>query len=243
MASNPYAHPQTLDDAAAIQPRTSALAVSSLVFGIICCIPGSGLLATILGGAGLIRISQSEGRLQGKALSVIGLVLGLLSSAFWIACAVGAMAFFGQAGSLVKPLDALQAGDYAAARTALSSSASKELTDERAKEFLNEVKTELGAYQSPPKGLGQWMGDYSQLGPVIEKSPLGPNVVPIPVHFEKGLAFAYVHLDSTSSGSGKPLISNLELHTLDGKTLWLIEPGTKAGGPKAPPTPSGPTGK
>ena len=69
----------------------SGLAVASVVFGLLCCIPGSGLIGTILGGAGLIRISQSEGRLTGRGMAFFGLVLGLFGTVVWLALGTGLM--------------------------------------------------------------------------------------------------------------------------------------------------------
>ncbi len=57
-------------------PRTSALAVASLVTGVLACVPFLGLAAVLLGGIGLLRIRSSEGRLGGTAFAAVGLSLG-----------------------------------------------------------------------------------------------------------------------------------------------------------------------
>src|SRR6185295_12076795 len=89
MTRNPYAHPIEDEPGEPVRARVSDLAVSSLVFGILCCIPGSGLIGVILGGSGLLAIGRSDGRLSGRTLAFIGLLLGVLGSAGWLAIGVG----------------------------------------------------------------------------------------------------------------------------------------------------------
>src|SRR4051794_38670835 len=59
-------------------PRTSGLAVASLVLGILCLCGVGSLLATIFGAVALGQIEKSNGRLTGKAMAIAGLVLGLI---------------------------------------------------------------------------------------------------------------------------------------------------------------------
>ena len=66
------------------QRKTSAAAVISLVCGILGCLPFlTGLMAVIFGVVGMRATSDS--RLSGRSLAVIGLVLGVLSLAAWLA--------------------------------------------------------------------------------------------------------------------------------------------------------------
>lgn len=240
MANNPYQHPQTMDDLPP-EPRVSALAVCSLVFGLVCCIPGSGLLATILGGAGIIRISKAEGRLSGRAMAIIGLLLGLLSSAFWVTSAAATMYVLNQAQVFLKPVQAIESGDTAAARTSFTAAAAAKLTDERAQAFVQEVKSELGAYKSAPQGLAGWISDYMAVGPILEKANIVSNSMdtpwPIPVHFDKEMAIVVVHMDRTAGSSGRAALSNIEVLTASGKKIQLI-PTAPPVSPTPAPTPS-----
>lgn len=59
-------------------PRTSGLAVASLVLGILWLCGIGSLLATILGAVALSQISRSNGALTGKGMAVAGLVLGIV---------------------------------------------------------------------------------------------------------------------------------------------------------------------
>ena len=58
-------------------PRTSGLAVASLVFALLWLCGLGSLLATISGAMARSRISRSNGALTGKSLAVLGLVLGI----------------------------------------------------------------------------------------------------------------------------------------------------------------------
>lgn len=59
-------------------PRTSGLAIASLVLGLLWLCGIGSLLATIFGAVSLSQISRSNGRLLGKGMAIAGLVLGIL---------------------------------------------------------------------------------------------------------------------------------------------------------------------
>ena len=62
--------------------RTSAAAVTSLVLGILGCVPFvTGLLAVILGIVGIRKTRQSN--IGGRGMAIAGLVLALVSLAGW----------------------------------------------------------------------------------------------------------------------------------------------------------------
>jgi hypothetical protein len=67
---------------AAFAPRTSGLAVASLVLGILFLCGIGSLLATIFGAVALGQISRSRGALTGKGMAVAGLVLGIIGLGF-----------------------------------------------------------------------------------------------------------------------------------------------------------------
>ncbi len=212
-------------------PRVSGLAVSSLVFGLLCCIPGSGLIGTILGGAGLVRISKSDGRLSGRGMAFTGMILGLLGTVFYLAAGAGTFWFMKEAQRFVQPVQALTSGDVGAARQRLSKTAAAALTDEKAKEFTDAIKAEIGAVQRMPKGIGEWINGYMEVGQMIEGAQRanvnGKEAVPFPVHFEKEVALVLVYLEPGSkSTDGFPPVKNISVHTKSGKTIWLLPPGT-----------------
>ncbi len=74
--------------------RTSGAAVTSLVCGLIFCIPFvTGLVAIITGFVGLSTTSNPA--VKGRGMAIAGLILGFLSIAFWAVCG-GTTAFLFQ---------------------------------------------------------------------------------------------------------------------------------------------------
>lgn len=67
-----------------LQPagQTNALAIVSLVAGIVCCIPFSGTAAVVTGIIARNQIAASQGAQKGTELATIGIVLGALSLLF-----------------------------------------------------------------------------------------------------------------------------------------------------------------
>jgi hypothetical protein len=81
-------------------PRTSGLAVASLVLGILWLCGIGSLLAAIFGGVALGQIARSKGRLAGKEMAIAGLVLGIIGLA--------SFGFLFFAGMLSSALERLQ---------------------------------------------------------------------------------------------------------------------------------------
>jgi GYF domain 2/Domain of unknown function (DUF4190) len=65
-----------------LPPRTSGLAVASLVLGILNLCGIGSLLATIFGAVSLGQIARSNGTLTGKGMAIAGLVLGIIGLGF-----------------------------------------------------------------------------------------------------------------------------------------------------------------
>src|ERR1051326_5420777 len=204
MSRNPYAHPMepepSLTDEA--RARVSGLAVSSLVFGILCCIPGSGLIAAILGGSGLIAISHSERRLSGRTMAFIGLVLGILGCAGWLAIGIGARREIAVIQTrLVDPSVAtVQAPgnkDWAGARKLFAPSAG--ITDDQLKDFAARVEALFGPPLNSQSNitLEQILGDK----PTAAVEAAGDNAVPLPVpiEFQNGKASVILVLKSQAA--------------------------------------------
>lgn len=231
-------NPSRLDDPLPVAPRTSTLAISSLVFGLLCCIPGFGLVSSILGGAGLVRISASDGRLVGRGMALTGLILGLLGTFGWIGLGVGLSQAMNQVGGMAQSIVAFQAADPSAARAALTAAASASVTDEQLQAFRTALNNELGAFKSTPKGLAGWLSDYSKVG-TFRNSPLASgrpaDFIPLPAHFDKGLALIALHLDPAVP---PPQFANISVHLADGRAIWLIPSDRTA--PLNPGTPAPP---
>lgn len=61
------------------QGQLNPLAIASLVLGIVCCIPFSGIGAVVLGVLAKNQIDASNGQQRGRELALAGMVLGVLS--------------------------------------------------------------------------------------------------------------------------------------------------------------------
>jgi Domain of unknown function (DUF4190) len=60
------------------------LAIVSLVFGIVCCVPFfSPITALITGWLAIKQIDASSGLQRGRELAIAGLVLGVVGMGFW----------------------------------------------------------------------------------------------------------------------------------------------------------------
>lgn len=64
------------------QPKTSGLAIASLVLGILFFVPLAPLVAIVFAIFALITISKSKGELKGEGMAIAGLVLGGLMILF-----------------------------------------------------------------------------------------------------------------------------------------------------------------
>jgi hypothetical protein len=220
-----------------VQSRTSVLAILSLVFALICFIPGSGALAVIFGGAAVLFISTSNGRLRGMGLAITGIVLGLLFSLLWVFMVVGAA----QAANtfscqFVKPADtvmaAIQKGDYKTARTAFTPTADKVITDEMMADFAKRYQAEMGGYKNAPQTLWELIAAYGAVGNTMNGKQGNQATLPVPGHFEKGTAIVLLYLDpagmpqSGSSGGNNAFqfpVANIGVMTPGGKEVWLVD--------------------
>ena len=220
------------------EPRTSIMAILSLVLGLLgLCIPGFGLLGLLFGIVALILIGSSNGALAGRGLSAAGIVLGLLFSVIWGALIFGALSFaslFNQ--SIVAPttrtMQAIEARDWTAARSSLQGSTAEKVTDADFEAFREAYQKELGAFKSTPTGLWEFMIQLGEMGETMSRFQNNPNnLIPIPVTFEKGKAVVAMQVDpqqpasTGSSGSMPELpIANLQIMFRDGTVVTLYDP-------------------
>ena len=214
--------------------RTSGLAVASLVCGLLCCIPGSGLIGTVLGAVGLVRIGQSEGRLAGRGMALVGIVLGLLGTLFYIGGTLGVMGVLNGLNVYGDVARGLDKGDHSAVRAMLSPSTAGSLTDEQIGAFAQRVRDEWGAFTGLPKGLPEWITAYGRIGEVANQArKSGPARLAMPLNYERGTAAGVFVLDRDSTGpGGTATASNLAVSARDGSLMWLLDriPANPGGG-------------
>ncbi len=218
MTRNPYAHPMDEPPAFDVPSRVSGLAVTSLIFSLICCIPGAGLVGTILGGAGLIAIGRSEGRLTGRAVAFLGVVFGVLCTVLWLAVGIGLRQgvviaereIFDPAVAMVQ---AMEKQDWAAARKLLAPA----VTEDQIKAFAGQLTSELGGVQGLPQQM-DLNKMFGQNGGQTIQFPGNSTPLPLPLEFKNGAAMVFLVTDSPTT------VGEVFLHggTLQGKVIDIV---------------------
>lgn len=250
MTENPYAgdfadEPGVYDE----PPRTSALAVSSLVLSLICCLPVLPLLGAGLGVGALIGIGGSRGRVGGRGMAIAGIIIGVLVTIAQVAAFYSAKGAIDMGvglvfGSVDSVMTDIESGDYDAARAGLTGHASS-LSDERFEAFRAAYQAEYGSFQSVPTDLwGGLIPAYAQMGQQMQnyqQQGSQQNVVPSPATFDSGLVLVIAELDQSGQPTGQPgtpdfkmPLRNIRVVLPDGSELDLIA------GPTAPVVPSAP---
>ena len=242
MSENPYAENSGYDGYSEPE-RTSALAVTSLVMSLICCIPGLGLLGAGLGVGALIGISGSRGRVGGRGVAIAGIIIGIMMSVAWVVVIVQAQNFagmisealFGRADTVMTQIET---GDYdtlrGEARGALAS-----VTDEQFDAFVASYRATYGSFQSVPTDWAELFPAYGAVGQQMQTYQGRQDVVPMPAIFDNGtvLMLAVPDPNSASNPSGSDLViplMDIWIVMPDGTELKLVSPTpAPAPGPQA----------
>lgn len=252
MSQNPYATSSNISDPVS-QPRTSVMAILSLVSSLICCIPGLGAIAAILGGIALLRISGSNGRRTGVGLAIAGIVIGLIVSLIWVFAALGAVSVLDKAGKLFVPIiQTVSTDDPAAMRAAVSPTLNTAITDADWKRFKAAIDDELGTINYKNVSAFELIKQYGEVGKLMQ-SQQGTNAIPIPLLGDKGKGVLLVHMPRGGTvhtpgpnGQGSPaseilaIATNFSVLLPSGKEVWLVPQdriATPAPTPALPPAP------
>lgn len=226
-----------------LRTRTSLLAIFSLIFSLICCVPGLGVLAVLLGVFGLVAIGRSKGRLEGTGLAVSGIVVGVLVSALWIIALLGVRAmlgvYTGAPSRIMMAIESAQA-DFGEARSGMSTSVS--VSDEQFGAFRAAYREQLGAFRGTPQSIAELVQDWTQVGPLMQSYRGQNDAMPVPGRFEKGMGVIVIVFDPSAPprpGSAMPEPKNIIVLTPDGRSVTLLpegggaatapEPGEKRG--------------
>lgn len=224
--------------------RTSVLAILALIAGLLCFLPVTGALAVIFGGASIIFITRSNGRLGGTGLAITGIVLGLLSSVVWVAVFVG----LNQVGksvnqAMIVPINdaftAMAKGDHLAARTVFTPKADSAVTDADLDAFNKKVTDEWGAFVGTPSNLLELVPAYMHASKAMRSFQNGgtppQDTIPVPATFAKGTVITLIEIDpsdrSNRTGTGvnvKLPIVNIGVIDTSGKTIWLVTPSASS---------------
>lgn len=214
-------------------PRTSILAVLSLICGIV-CIPGLGVLAVLMGIGALVGISGSGGAKKGKGLAVTGLILGLIASVGWglsvwaMSAAMGIMKNQGVA-VVERGFAAIEAGDWNAARGELSVAAATLATDDVLDAFRTQYQTSAGAWVgSPTGGWLEFFGAYGQIQPAMQSYQQRhggfQNAFPMPMEFANGWMLVVAVIDPKGGANQMP-VGNIIVVEPDGTEIHLLPTG------------------
>ncbi|RMH24422.1 MAG: DUF4190 domain-containing protein [Planctomycetota bacterium] len=216
MDQNPYQSAPEFGDADPYQPpeRTSVLAVVSLICAIPCCVPGAGLLATILGGVSLRLIGASQGRISGKPAAIVAIFLGIFVTVVQVAIGYGIAQGYTFYRKQMEPVAhttfiALSQRDTAGVRAALTPDANADLTDERIASFAEAYEAAAGKATGATGDLRQIIESFGQVFAGsrrnINAGHSGPSdIAPIPfrIDTDRGSFIGVVVFDGPSLGTG-----------------------------------------
>ncbi|HEV8377974.1 MAG TPA: DUF4190 domain-containing protein [Tepidisphaeraceae bacterium] len=136
--------------------QSNGLAITSLIMGILSCIPGVGLLAILFGALGLGK--AKDPRVGGKGLAIIGIVLGLISIVAYAGIGYSVYWGFGKLKALAEPgaefFKAVDAGDFAKARQY----ATGNITDADLAKARETMKS-MGAYKDMKVTQADWKNE------------------------------------------------------------------------------------
>ncbi|KAA0214007.1 MAG: DUF4190 domain-containing protein [Leptolyngbya sp. PLA3] len=215
-------------------PRTSALAVVSLVLSLVgCCLP-IGLLGVISGVFSLVGIARSQGRVSGKGLAIAGIIIGVINTAIWVggglAITNGYKAYVGMTSTT---LTALETGDYQAVRNNLDPSLT--VSDEQLAAFAEAYRADLGSFRGMAPNVFEFVGDFADptVGPKMQNYQGRQNMMPIAARFAQGKTVVLFLFDPRAQGGGAPVFNDLVIVLTNGDELKLSD--FAAAPPGAPP--------
>lgn len=245
MNHSPYA--PTMDRHDFTDARTSILAILAVVFAVVCFIPGTGVIAILLGIAALGVIAKSNGRIEGRGAALSGIILGLITTVIWGAISFGMLQGWTyytkqMVGTGDRFFQAAAAGDFVAARAEMTTPAAEELQDAQLEWFINAISERsgdvVGASTTARTMLESFGEVFSQAGGSGKPAPnmqvqAGPNdvVVPIAVQCASGSVIAWLVFDEGSLNTGgatTPKISDLFMLFGNGDVIALRHDGPAA---------------
>lgn len=192
------------DEPVPAAPRTSILAITSLILTLLCLTAPLGLLVGI---AALVRIATSNGRRTGVGLSVASVVIAIVISSAMAFLAVGAVQVTKMmVQTPVAIMTQIEAGDFAAARKHFSEQASAGITDADFVAFREAYRAKAGAFKGGPTSLLEMFSLYKQakggLQTLGQQQRQDAPIFPLPMHFEKGVVVVVIGMD-VNPGSGQ----------------------------------------
>ena len=214
--------------------RVSRMAMTSLVLGLLSCLPVLGLVAAILGVVSLARIGRSEGRLGGRTFAAVGMTFGLITSILWLSLALGVrQEYANYARRFVTPASAyfekVEAGDAAAARALFDPAHAPEEAAVAA--FAQGLRERAGKPAGP---LDSWE-DFRAISAASRYMPVptvGREYAGRPMRFERGVAFVLLRMVQGKKNTGNDFptegVDEVLVVTEAGDVLRLSAPALEA---------------
>lgn len=216
-------------------PKTSVLAILSLVCSLVCFIPGLSAIGALLGVFGLIRITSSNGRIKGTGLAIAGVAIGVIVSLIWIGGAIAVQQGAKQYLQMSTVIADIDSGSYDSARGQLTSATKPFATDEAFEQFKAKYEADAGAFAGRPQGIGELFASLGALGQAQDpnRAPrVYPQQAPVPGKFDNGDRWIIVSLSSSEQNAAGnfPALDNVGVWLSDDSLLWLIDPDVLATG-------------
>lgn len=233
MTNDPYATSSDFNEhyADAGPPRTSVLAILSLVCSLICFIPGLSAIGSLLGVFALLGISASKGRVKGTGLAIAGIAVGVVISLLWIGGAVAIQQGSKQYVKMTEVMTDIDSGSYDAARGYLSRSVRPLATDEAFENFKAAYEADAGQYKGHPTGVWPLIKSLAELGKIqdpnsVPSKPYGGNQAPVPGEFQNGSRWIFVGMNKNEKNDAGTFLTldNIAIWQSDGTLTWLIDP-------------------
>ncbi len=221
-------------------PRTSVLAILSLVCSLICFIPGLSAIGSLFGVFALLGISASKGRVKGTGLAIAGIAVGVIVSLLWIGSAIAIQQGAKQYLKMTDVFVDIDSGSYDSARGYLSSSTRPLATDDAFEAFKATYMDDAGQYQGSPEGIWQLIKTFGTLGqsqdPNAVQKTYGRDQAPVPALFQNGPRWIFVAIDQSEGNDAGTFraLTNVGYWHSDGSLKWLVDPDALRAGGAAP---------
>jgi hypothetical protein len=232
-----------------LEQRTSILAILSLVFGLICFLPGPAALGLIFGICALIAIARSGDRLTGRGLAIAGVILSLIVLAVHFGAVVAATKVWSfyrteVSAPVNQTMAAIDQGDHATARLMLTPEADKRITDADLDALRDSYQAELGRFTGIPGTVSGIFQGYAAAGPMMQPLQGRNDAFPVPANFEKGLGLVVFQFDpgfAPGGGGARPKAIppsvNIMVIAPSGNKWTLYDPQRVPGKPGEQPAP------
>lgn len=252
----------------AAEPRTSMMAVASLVLGILsmvtCCVgigAITGVPAAGLGIGSLLVMNSKRGALSGRGMAISGIVMGTIGLFASIVVWIGVATYVNGISTVVTPaINGAEALDVRPIKEMLTAEAAAKLDEPKLIAFRNAYQDRLGKFQKTDTNLLNYIKTaytvYTSDPKGLEQMLKTKGGVPLPMgaYFDKGHAQIWLLVPQQVKSKGKPSIFIDMAVVPDGGTpIFLIgddaastpaTPGTAPTppanpDPKATPAPTG----